>query len=79
MLRQVFMDLLGNAIKYTSRRPRATTSRSVADKATSTRVEVFVRIMGWGSICSMRTSYLGSFSGYIARRSSRAPESDWPM
>jgi len=47
MLRQVFMDLLGNAIKYTSRRPRATIEIGCRQSDID-EVEVFVRDNGVG-------------------------------
>ena len=78
MLRQVFVDLLGNAIKYTSRRPRATIEIGCRQSDID-EVEVFVRDNGVGFDMQYAHKLFGVFSGYIARRSSRAPESDWPM
>ena len=47
MLRQVFVDLLGNAIKHTSRRPRATIEIGCRQSDID-EVEVFVRDNGVG-------------------------------
>jgi len=47
MLRQVFVDLLGNAIKYTSRRSRATIEIGCRQSDID-EVEVFVRDNGVG-------------------------------
>jgi len=78
MLRQVFVDLLGNAIKYTSRRSRATIEIGCRQSDID-EVEVFVRDNGVGFDMQYAHKLFGVFQRLHSTAEFEGTESDWPM
>ena len=78
MLRQVFANLLGNAVKYTRPRDPAQIEVGCAGKEDG-RIILFVRDTASDSIRNMRTNSSACSSGCTGRISLKAPASAWPM
>jgi len=77
MLRQVFRNLMGNAIKYTQLCVKASIEIGSIDWAKDH--VFFVKDNGLASICSKSTSCLAFFNVCTAILSLKALALDWPM
>jgi light-regulated signal transduction histidine kinase (bacteriophytochrome) len=77
LLRQVFVNLLGNALKYTRRRQRPRIE--ISSRKTAEELIVIVKDNGVGFDMKYASKLFGVFqSGCIRMRNSRARVSDWP-
>jgi signal transduction histidine kinase len=76
LLKLVFNNLLGNALKFTRDRQPAIIEIGTSDSAGPTTI--LVRDNVWDSIPNMPISFLESSSDFIARKISRARALAWP-
>lgn len=74
LIKQVFANLISNAVKYTRRRETAVIEVGQAEQESA--FVIFIRDNGAVSTNATSTSYLASSSACIAPRSSREPGSD---
>lgn len=78
LMKQVLINLVGNAIKYSSKRSHPAIYIYIR-LCLETRLYILLKITGWVSICVMPASYLESFSVFIQSMSFWAQVLVWPL
>ncbi len=78
MMRLVMINLLANAVKFTSKRERAEIEVGASSNEAD-GIVVFVRDNGVGFDMEYAASSLVCSNGCIQRKTTKAPALDWPM